>query len=74
MKAHVEQYARQREEEQAILRAARQAREEQKKVKLTTEEVAKIQERACRISSLSIGYTVVRPFRDTVHHQVKCSR
>ncbi|XP_068688046.1 coiled-coil domain-containing protein 112-like [Montipora capricornis] len=46
VKAHVEQYARQREEEQAILRAARQAREEQKKVKLTTEEVAKIQERS----------------------------
>lgn len=43
----MEEYARQRAEEQAILKAARQARQEQQKGanKITAEEVAKIQER-----------------------------
>lgn len=47
IKAQVEEYARQRAEEQAILKAARQARQEQEKVanKITPDEVAKIQER-----------------------------
>lgn len=43
----MDEYARQKAEEQAILRAARQARQEQEKVahRLTAEETAKIQER-----------------------------
>lgn len=43
----MEEYARQRVEEQAILKAARQARQEQEKSanKITAEEAAKIQER-----------------------------
>ena len=47
IKAQVEEYARQRTEEQAILNAARQARQEQEKLakKITAEEAAKIQER-----------------------------
>lgn len=47
IKAQVEEYARQRAEEQAILKAARQARQEQEKManKITADEVAKIQER-----------------------------
>lgn len=48
IKAQVEEYARQRAEEQAILNAARQARQEQEKLakKITAEEAAKIQERS----------------------------
>lgn len=47
VKAHVEEYAKQRGEEQAILRAAQQMREEKNKeaLKLTAEEVVKIQGR-----------------------------
>lgn len=47
IKAQVEEYARQRAEEQAILKAARQSRQQQEKVanKVTAEEAAKIQER-----------------------------
>ena len=47
VKAQVEEYARQRAEEQAILKAARQARQQQEKVanKVTAQEAAKIQER-----------------------------
>lgn len=43
----MDEYARQKAEEQAILRAARQARQEQEKAahRLTAEETAKIQER-----------------------------
>ena len=52
VKAQVDEYARQKAEEQAILRAARQARQEQEKAahRLTAEETAKIQERvSCRV-------------------------
>ena len=47
----MEEYARQRAEEQAILNAARQARQEQEKSakKITAEEAAKIQERVSLI-------------------------
>ncbi|KAK2553279.1 Coiled-coil domain-containing protein 112 [Acropora cervicornis] len=47
VKAHVEEYAKQRAEEQAILRAAQQVREEKNReaLKLTAEEVVKIQGR-----------------------------
>ena len=49
IKAQVEEYARQRAEEQAILKAATEARKEQEKAahRLTAEEAAKIQERVC---------------------------
>lgn len=50
----MEEYARQRAEEQAILKAARQARKEQEKAshKLSAEEAAKIQERVSYCRSL----------------------
>lgn len=43
----MEEYAKQKAEEQAILKAARQTRQEQEKLanKITAEEVTKIQER-----------------------------
>lgn len=43
----MEEYARRRAEEQAILNAARQSRQEQEKMakRITVEEAAKIQER-----------------------------
>lgn len=50
----MEEYSRQRAEEQAILKAARQARQEQEKManKITAEEAAKIQERVSWIYKL----------------------
>ena len=49
IKAQVEEYARQRAEEQEILKAAREARKQQEKAvhRLTADEAAKIQERVC---------------------------
>lgn len=61
----MDEYARQKAEEQAILRAARQARQEQEKVahRLTAEETAKIQERVscfCQRALLLWGPSVCK--------------
>lgn len=62
IKAQIEEYARQRAEEQAILKAAREARKQQEKAvhRLTADEAAKIQERVCcilkRVVSLEGSY------------------
>lgn len=62
IKAQVEEYARQRAEEQEILKVAREARKQQEKAihRLTADEAAKIQERVCcilkRVLSLECSY------------------